>query len=544
MNTVIIGILGSRLDHGGLGRGRGGRWRPSVSLLMQAELPVDEFVLIHHPDEAVLAEITMRDMRELSPRTRVVPYLVNYQNPWDFEEVYSQLLDFTRSYAFDPEQNEYYVHITTGTHVAQICLYLLTEARYIPGKLLQTSPGDNDPKGKYQVIDLDLSRYDQIASRFEREAMDGISYLKSGIETRNAGFNALISQLEHVSIRSSAPILLTGPTGAGKSRLAKRIYELKKQRGQLAGRLVEVNCATLRGDNAMSALFGHVKGAFTGALNPRAGLLREADNGMLFLDEIGELGADEQAMLLRAIEDKVFMPFGADEEASSNFQLIAGTNRDLFKQVRAGMFREDLLARINLWTYELPSLRKRLEDLEPNIEHELHQFTVKAGHKVSFNKAAREAYLDYARSPKALWRANFRDLNSSITRMATLATGGRITEEIVAEEILRLGRGWAGFERATPGPADVLDEMLSPETLEGTDLFDQVQLAEVIRVCRECRSLAEAGRRLFDRSRTQKTSVNDSHRLKQYLQRFGLDFNMLIAQAGQAHSRAADAQNL
>lgn len=529
MNTVIIGILGSRLDHGGLGRGRASRWRPNVSLLMNPEMPVDEFVLIHHPEESVLAEITMRDMRELSPKTRVIPYLVNYRDPWDFEEVYSQLLDFTRSYAFDPEQNEYYVHITTGTHVAQICLYLLTEARYIPGKLLQTSPSGDGPKGSYQVIDLDLSRYDQIASRFEREAMDGITYLKSGIETRNAAFNALISQLEHVSIKSSAPILLTGPTGAGKSRLAKRIFELKKQRGQLSGKLVEVNCATLRGDQAMSALFGHVKGAFTGALNSRAGLLREADKGLLFLDEIGELGADEQAMLLRAIEDKVFMPFGADHEVSSNFQLIAGTNRDLFEQVRLGMFREDLLARINLWTYELPSLKNRLEDLEPNIEHELQQFTIKAGHKVNFNKAARVNYLAFARSTQALWRANFRDLNSSITRMATLASGGRITEDIVAGEVVRLQYGWAGFEKNAPASTDRLSEVLAAQTLAEIDLFDQLQLAEVIRVCKESRSLAEAGRTLFDQSRIQKNSVNDSHRLKQYLQRFGLEFQTVRA---------------
>ena len=128
----------------------------------------------------------------------------------------------------------------------------------------------------------------------------------------------------------------------------------------------------------------------TGAQNPREGLLREADKGLLFLDEVGELGSDEQAMLLRAIEDKSFMPFGSDHEVSSNFQLIAGTNRDLYEQVLLGKFREDLLARMNLWTYELPSLKNRLEDLEPNIEHELHQFTIKAGHKV-MNTRAQEA---------------------------------------------------------------------------------------------------------------------------------------------------------
>ena len=419
------------------------------------------------------------------------------------------------------------MHITTGTHVAQICLYLLTEANYIPGKLIQTSPSKDGVQGSVRIIDLDLSRYDQIASRFEREARDRIAYLKGGIETRSESFNRLISQIEQVSIKSSAPMLLTGPTGAGKSRLAKRLYELKKQRGQLTGRLVEVNCATLRGDNAMSALFGHVKGAFTGALNARMGLLREADHGLLFLDEIGDLGLDEQAMLLRAIEDKVFMPLGGDLEVGSDFQLIAGTNRNLYEQVRLGLFREDLLARINLWTYELPPLKLRMEDLEPNIEHELQQFTVRAGHKVSFNKAARERYLNFAHAPEALWRANFRDLNSSITRMATLATGGRITEAIVDGEIARLKQAWSGFNELSPASADRLLGVLPEAEINEMDLFDRLQLAEVVAVCRASRSLAEAGRQLFHASRRQKASANDSHRLKQYLQKFGLSFQQL-----------------
>ncbi|MDD1644129.1 MAG: RNA repair transcriptional activator RtcR [Methylococcaceae bacterium] len=523
MNTVIIGILGARLDHGGFGRKRLERWRPSISLLMHDDLPVDEFVLIYHAEEQQLATLTLADMAVISPKTRLTPYQVDYDNAWDFEQVYSQLHEFTRWYHFDPEQNRYYVHITTGTHVAQICLYLLTEANYLPAKLLQTSPGKEGVQGSYLVIDLDLSRYDQIASRFAREAQDGIAYLKGGIETRNLAFNRIISQIEQVSIKSSAPMLLTGPTGAGKSRLAQRIYELKKQRGLVTGKLVEVNCATLRGDNAMSALFGHVKGAFTGALSPRLGLLREANKGLLFLDEIGELGLDEQAMLLRAIEDKVFMPFGSDQQVSSDFQLIAGTNRDLFEQVRQARFREDLLARINLWTYQLPSLTERMEDLEPNIEHELQQFTIKAGYKVSFNKAARGQYLQFARSPQALWRANFRDLNSSITRMATLAVGGRITEEQVAEEISRLQYAWSGFGQQAPAN-DGLAGLLPAQALAELDLFDRLQLAHVIRICRSSRSLAEAGRILFDQSRTQKTSANDSHRLKMYLQKFGLAF--------------------
>ncbi|MDF3013790.1 MAG: transcriptional regulator [Cellvibrio sp.] len=529
MNNVVIGILGSRLDHGGLGKRRWERWRPSISLLMQPGFPVDEYLLMYLPEDQQLLDLTVSDMAEVSPHTKVRTFPLACDDAWDFEQVYSQIHDVAISQVFDVEQNNYFVNITTGTHVAQICLYLLTEAHYLPGKLLQSSPGKEGVQGTYHIIDLDLSRYDQIASRFAKESSDAVTYLKSGIQTRNSAFNELISQLEQVSIKSAAPILLNGPTGAGKSQLAKRIYELKKQRSKLSGKLVEVNCATLRGDNAMSALFGHVKGAFTGALNARTGLLREADKGLLFLDEIGELGLDEQAMLLRAIEEKIFIPFGGDQPVSSEFQLIAGTHRNLFELVRQGLFREDLLARINLWTYELPSLKNRIEDLEPNIEHELQNFTRKAGYKVSFNKAAKNNYLNFANSPQALWRANFRDLNSSITRMATLAEGGRITENIVQGEIGRLQSAWQVFQDEPQTEAS-LTHYLTPEQIDNLDLFDRLQLKEVIRICKASRSLAEAGRELFNVSRDKKSSNNDSHRVKQYLHKFGLTFQMIVSQ--------------
>ena len=148
----------------------------------------------------------------------------------------------------------------------------------------------------------------------------------------------------------------------------------------------------------MSALFGHVKGAFTGATTDRPGLLRAADGGMLFLDEIGELGVDEQAMLLRAVEEKRFLPVGSDREVQSDFQLIAGTNRDLAAEVAHGRFREDLLSRINLWTFRLPGLSARREDIEPNLDYELEQYTARTGIKVTFNKEARRRFLDFAMS--------------------------------------------------------------------------------------------------------------------------------------------------
>ena len=181
----------------------------------------------------------------------------------------------------------------------------------------------------------------------------------------------------------------------------------------------------------MSTLFGHVRGSFTGALRDRPGLLRAADGGVLFLDEIGELGPDEQAALLRAIEDKQFLPLGADREVRSDFQLIAGTNADLPAAVRRGRFREDLLARINLWTFRLPGLRERPEDIEPNLDHELANCDAVTGVRVSMSKEARARFLAFATSAEAIWPGNFRDFNGALLRMATLAPGGRITSDVV-----------------------------------------------------------------------------------------------------------------
>lgn len=514
---VVIGVLGTVLDKRGKRANRFKKWCPTVGLCQQPDFPVDRLELLHQPRDEGMAQRLIEDVALLSPDTEVRPHAVTINDPWDFEEVYAAFLDFATHYSFDTENEEYLVHITTGTHVAQICWFLLTEARYLPASLLQTSPapaGSSDEAvaaGVCSVIDLDLSRYATLTSRFQREQQQSVSFLKAGIDTHNATFNKLIDRIERVALRSTDPILLTGPTGAGKSFLAKRIFQLRQSRHLVAGKLVAVNCATLRGDNAMSTLFGHVKGAFTGALTARSGLLREADGGVLFLDEIAELGLDEQAMLLKAIEEKTFFPFGSDKEVQSDFQLIAGTHRDMQQWVAEGRFREDLYARINMWNFALPGLAQRREDIAPNVEYELHRFSSSKQMQTRFDKEARACYLAFACSPQAQWRGNFRELSSSIARMATLAEQGRITSSLVEEEIALLKESW-----------QINDTQ--PELNMDIDLFDRRQLETVLEVCRRSASLSEAGRELFAVSRQKKANPNDADRLRKYLARFGLSW--------------------
>lgn len=515
---VVIGLLGTTLD-AGLRDKRWEKWRPSVAICQQPEFRVDRFELLVQRSSEPLATQVIADIARESPDTEVKQHVLALANPWDFDEVYAALDDFAQAYPWKPATEDYFLHITTGTHVVQICLFLLCETRAMPGVLLQSSPGPVEKRttaGKVEVIDLELARYDRLAARFRERTQTGTSLLKQGIPTKNPRFNAMIDELEQVASKSKDPLLLVGETGTGKTALARRLHELKQARQHLSGELVAVNCATLRGDLAMSMLFGHVKGAFTGAAEARTGVLRKADKGLVFLDEIGELGRDEQAMLLTAIEEKRFYPLGADKLVSSDFQLVAGTNRDLTADVRAGRFREDLLARIALWTFRIPALRERPEDVVPNLDYELERLSAELGARISFAKLARDAFVRF--SEAAPWPANFRDFNAALRRMATLAEGGRIDQATVTAELARLA--------SATSTGDDLEGVLG-ERAAALDRFDRVQLADVIGVCRASPTLSAAGRALFASSLAARTTKNDADRLRKYLARFGLDFETL-----------------
>jgi transcriptional regulatory protein RtcR len=539
--TVVLGFLGTTLDKGAKDD-RWNRWRPTISLFgHEGRLRVDRLELFLSSDFAVpLAQRIAEDIGQISPHTDVFAHNLDIANPWDFASVYAALHEFATGYTFE-DDCDYYVHLTTGTHTGQICLFLLTQARYFPARLVDTGStrveGTERWRGQLQIVDLDLSTYDLLNSRFSRETADSESLLKSGIQTRNASFNVLISEVEKVAVRSSAPILLMGPTGAGKTQLSQRIYELRHRRHLVDGAFIEVNCATLRGDNAMSTLFGHKRGAFTGAVSDRRGLLKAADGGVLMLDEIGELDLDVQAMLLRALEDHRFTPMGSDKDVESDFQLIAGTNRDLAREVAAGRFRADLLARINLWTFTLPGLSARPEDIEPNIDYEMERAGRAIGSKVSFTRDAREQYLAFSRT--APWPGNFRDLGASIVRMATLADSGRISRDDVAREIARCAGEWAARDGQTAEAAAIVVPTAAGSLVERVldvpmDAFDAVQMEAVLSAIAATDSMASAGRTLFAVSREQRASVNDSNRVSKYLAKWGLKYHEVKARLSAA----------
>lgn len=259
---------------------------------------------------------------------------------------------------------------------------------------------------------------------------------------------------------------------------------------------------------------------------PTGGLVRQADRGVLFLDEVSELGAEEQAMLVRAIERGRYLPEGAEREVEVTFRLISATARDLREAVAKGSFREDLWSRIGAWTFELPSLLERLEDLEMSLDDELSRLAETHGERVTMNREARRAFFEFARSPSSSWLGNFRDLSMACERMVSLADGGQITLDVVRSEIERLRQSW---KRPHPdGQEEILGRYLAEKDIASLDLFERVQLQEVLRVCSTARSLSDAGRTLFSESRKARTSKNDADRVRKYLAKYDLGWSDFV----------------
>ena len=522
MKTVVISLLGTEKDNAT------STWRPNCELahLKDAKgIPfhIDQIILIYNENQhRTLAEEVQAIIQERAPAMVVELQQLYRQNPWNFEEAFGVYYDYANSFIPDPDTT-YYLHLNTGTHTDQICLFLLADRHYIPAQLLQTIPPNaGHPYTSFATVNLNLETYQSFLKHYAQKAQTLLDTLKDGIETKNKAFNELIEEIKEVTPHSKLPILLGGPTGAGKTKLAKLIYECKKKEQHLSGEFISVNCATFGGDLAKSALFGYTKGAFTGAEKDRKGHLKEADGGVLFLDEIGELPLDTQAMLLKAVEEHKFRPLGGEEDIGSDFQLICGTNRDLRQEVAKGRFRKDLLYRINTWTFTLPGLADRREDIEPNIQYELRQCNEELKYLPTFEPAAKAAFLKFAHAPSTRWEGNFRDLHAAMMRMGTLAKDGKITEPIVQKEIARLQR-----DASLASTDELLANLLGPDYQTRFDAIALAQLQYAIPIFKASKSAAEAGRKLFNVSLEQLEKPNFSDRASKFLKEFGLSFKDL-----------------
>ena len=228
-------------------------------------------------------------------------------------------------------------------------------------------------------------------------------------------------------IRAVAPysssVMITGPSGTGKELIARAIHSLSPR---LAGRFIPVDCASITGPLFASHMFGHLKGAFTGATYNAVGCFRAAEGGTIFLDEIGELDLELQAKLLRVVQERVVTPVGSHDGTPVDVRILAATNRDLRQEVAAGRFREDLYFRLNVVSIQTSPLAERAEDIEVLAEHFLRRLAVENGMPLKrLSEAAKRQLLLYS------WPGNIRELENAIERAILFSPGEWIEADVL-----------------------------------------------------------------------------------------------------------------
>jgi DNA-binding NtrC family response regulator len=254
----------------------------------------------------------------------------------------------------------------------------------------------------------------------------------------------LIDTLQH----SESTVLITGDSGTGKEVMARIIHAHSPRR---SGPFVAVNAAALPGELLESELFGHVRGAFTGAVRDRAGRFETANDGTLFLDEVGDVPLHLQVKLLRVLQEHSFERVGDSQPRLTNARIIAATNRNLRKMVAEGLFREDLYYRLSVFPIEVPRLRDRREDIEPIARLLLGRAGTRTGRALRFSPEVIRVLLSHP------WPGNVRELENALEFAATVCQGQTIQPEDLPPEVqegagFTGGRGHAEPRAAHPGP--------------------------------------------------------------------------------------------
>jgi len=281
------------------------------------------------------------------------------------------------------------------------------------------------------VADEVSTVYSEVSKREERiadlNAELGNKYRYHNIIGKSKAMQSVYHLLSKVS-NSEATILIQGENGTGKEMVAKAIHYNSPRKDAV---FMAVNCSAFNDNLLDSELFGHVKGAFTGAVKDKKGFFEVANGGTLFLDEIGDMSLSMQVKLLRVLQESTFLPVGATQAKKVNVRVVAATNRPLKEMMAKGEFREDLYYRINVINVRLPSLKERQEDIPVLMDHFLEKKCDEMGHPMkTWSKKTLEKFIDYK------WPGNVRELQNEVERLVVLAGEDKnITPDLISERI-------------------------------------------------------------------------------------------------------------
>jgi len=291
-----------------------------------------------------------------------------------------------------------------------------------------------------------------------------------GVSRAMVELRALIARVAPTEVR----VLITGESGTGKELVASAIH---RQSGRAASPLIAVDCGAIPESMFEAELFGHERGAFSGATGDRKGRFELADGGTLFLDEVGDLGPEAQAKLLRVLETGVIERLGGEKPVTVNVRVIAATNKDLARASQQGGFRDDLLFRLNVLPIHIPPLRDRPDDVPPLVQHFAVRQAARLGRSVRFDAGAVQLLASYP------WPGNARELANIMERLAILAAG----DVVSADDVARVVPG----DGVAAGPAEAWSDVGLAQAL---DSFERTLIARALSAARG--NVAEAARKL------------------------------------------------
>lgn len=403
---------------------------PILSLLSVRTF--DTVILLSTPATQSITTQVRDELSKLSPETEVDIRDVPLSDPTDYRAILSYLRKHLRAILEQHPHASYSVAVASGTPQMHAAWVLLVASGEIPAQLLHVRPPRFVTKDRPPVSEVDLTADEFPSVRapvlgVESELVDAapdvdMAVRRLGIVGDHPSIKAAI-EVAAALAASDAPILIRGETGTGKELIARLLHELS---GRPSGQFVAVNCAAIPEDLAESILFGHSKGAFTGAVRDQHGKFDQAHDGTLFLDELAELPLPAQAKLLRVLQDGIVEPVGAEKPHEVDVRVVAATNCDVAKAIRDGDFREDLYYRLNVGEIVLPPLRERRSDI-PKLA-----LLVLDRVNATMRTPKRLSQGALARLQIHAWPGNVRDLENVIERSVRLCR----TAVLDAEDLL------------------------------------------------------------------------------------------------------------
>ena len=389
-------------------------------------------------------------------------YSVDLVSPIDYSDIYTQVSSNLSQAGLPHDDVSLTFHLSPGTPAMAAIWIILAKTRF-PAKLIQTSR-----ERGVETVDFPFDLANDFLPEYLQRTGDRVNRLTGAVQLLAPEFEKIIHRSQVVADQISlarriaaydVPVLILGETGTGKELFAEAIHAASSRADRP---FIAVNCGAISPEMANSELFGHKKGAFTGATNDRKGCFLEASGGTLFLDEVGDLPLDTQVRLLRALQSQEITPMGQSKPVPINTRILAATHRNLAADVAAGRFREDLFHRLAVGILQLPPLRSRAGDVMLLAQHFLGNINADAAGKPEaqqkhLSKEAARAIQSYA------WPGNVRELYHTLLRAVIWSQGAELTGQDIQSALLPVSNETNSFHRPVLSDGltlqDYLDEI-------------------------------------------------------------------------------------